>query len=155
MENVRINELEQYMGPAVVLKPVYPELGGEHVNLIYYELEPDDILYFGYYRHENQEEVFYVQKGTITFETEEGDVEVESGDVIRFAPGEWKGGTNTGTERAVVLAIGAPPDRGETTFLRECPECGERTPQEIEMTEARDLLTIHCEACGTETGRFT
>lgn len=127
----------------------------DFVQSISYELDPEDIIYSGYYRHENQEEVFYVQHGTVTFETEEANVETGPGDVVRFAPGEWKGGTNTGTGRAIVLAIGAPPDRGETTFLRECPECGDRTPQEIEMTEARDLPTIYCEACGTETGRFT
>lgn len=156
MEKVTINDLERYMGAATELRPVGHDLGAENIALFYYELDPgDSFLWGGTFRYEKREEVCYIQEGTVTFETEEGDVEAGPGDVVRFAPGEWKGGTNTGTERVVALLVGAPQDRASLIFKLECPECGERTLQAVEMTEARDLLTTSCAECGTETGQFT
>lgn len=101
----------------------------DFVQSISYELDPEDIIYSGYYRHENQEEVFYVQHGTVTFETEEANVETGPGDVVRFAPGEWKGGTNTGAGRAIVLAIGAPPDRGRRRSCANAPSVATARPK--------------------------
>jgi len=155
MEKVRIDDIDRWMGPAAEKKPVSRALGTEHVALNYYELESGESLAFGYHRHENQEEVFYVQRGTVTFETEAGDVAVGPAEAVRFAPGEWQRGTNEGSERAVVLAVGAPTDTGESTVLRKCLECGERTPQEIQRAEDADALVTRCVDCGTETGRFT
>lgn len=154
METVHIADVDRWMGPAAEKKPVSRALGAKHVALNYYELDPGESMGFGYHRHEDQEEVFYVQDGTVTFETEEGDVAVERGAVARFAPGEWQRGTNRGTVRATVLAIGAPRDGGETTILRECPECDERSPQEIERATDAEALVTRCTECGTETGRF-
>lgn len=156
MEKVHIDDLERYMGAASEWRPVDGALGAENLSLGYYELEPDDeFLFGGIYRYEKREEVFYVQQGSITFETEDRTVEAVSGDVVRFAPDEWKGGTNTGTERAVMLQLGAPQERGERTYLRECPDCGERTPQDFELTEARDYFISYCGECGTELVRYT
>jgi len=156
MDKVRIDELERFMGAADEWRPIHGDLGTENVSLNYYELDPDDgFLFGGVYQYETQEEVFYVQQGTVTFETEGEDVEAEAGEVVRFAPGEWKGGTNAGTDRAVMLHVGAPQDRGERNYLRDCPECGERTPQDFELTEARDFFIAYCDECGTELVRFT
>lgn len=156
MEKVRIDELERYMGAAAEWRPVDNDLGAENLSLSYYELDQgDEFLFGGTYRYEKREEVFYVQQGSVTFETEDGDVEVASGEVARFAPNEWKGGTNTGTDRAVMLHMGAPQERGERTYLRECPDCGERTAQDFELTEARDFFISYCGECGNEIVRFT
>lgn len=156
MEKVSIGDLERYMGAASEWRPVDAELGTEDLSLGYYEMEPgDEFLFGGKYRYEKREEVFYVQSGAITFETEDGDVEAVAGDVVRFAPNEWKGGTNTGDERAVMLQMGAPQERGERTYVRDCSVCGERTPQDFELTEARDYFISYCAECGTELVRFT
>lgn len=156
MNKVRIDELERFMGAADEWRPVDGDLDAENLSLSYYELEPDDeFLFGGIYRYETREEVFYVQDGTVTFETGDGDVEAEAGEVVRFAPNEWKGGTNTGTDRAVLLHMGAPQERGERSYLRECPECGERTPQDFELTEARDYFIAYCGECETEIVRYT
>lgn len=156
MEKIRIKELERYMGAASELRPLGPALGAENVAIFYYELDPgDSLLWGGIFRYEEREELCYIQEGSITFETEEGDVPAEAGEVVRFAPGEWKGGTNTGSERTVALLLGSPQDRGSLETQLECPECGDRTLQEIEMTEARDLLMTNCAECGGETGQFT
>lgn len=155
MEHVRIDDVDDWMGPADVKRPVGRALGIEHAAINYYELAPGESFAFGYHRHEAQEEVFHLLSGTATFETEEGDIEVSAGELLRVAPGEWQRGTNRGDERVRALAIGAPADAGETRIRRDCPDCGERTDQSIERAEGDDGLVTLCVDCGAETGRFS
>ncbi|MFC6837373.1 cupin domain-containing protein [Halomarina ordinaria] len=180
MRHVRVSDLDSWMGPADVKRPLGRELGTEGLALNYYELAPGESFAFGYHRHADQEEVFYVLSGAVAFETsasadresassgandrepsaeepsETGreEVVVSAGEAVRFEPGEWQQGWNRGDERCVALALGAPSDTGETTILRECADCGEATPQRIEATDDRDALVTLCEDCGAETGRF-
>lgn len=154
MEKVRIDDIETYMGPASEKRPLGKALGTTDVALNYYELEPGDSFAFGYHRHGDQEEVFYIQKGTVTFETEEGPIEVGAGEAIRFAPGEFQRGINEADERVVALALGAPRESSDLEMLRECPDCGEMTENTIEMAEDREALVTLCADCGTITGRF-
>jgi len=155
MEKTALDDVGDWMGPADVKRPLGRALGLEDAAINYYELGPEDSFAFGYHRHADQEEVFYVQRGTVTFETEDGPVEVGAGEAVRFEPGEWQRGVNEGDERVVALALGAPADAGETTILRECPDCGERTPQDVDRAADADALVTLCEDCGAETGRFT
>lgn len=156
MEKKPIVDMEPYCTAATTCKSIGSALGAETLTAAYYELEPgDSFLFGGYHRRETREEIFVIRQGTVTFETEDDDVEVEAGEALRVAPGEWRGGTNEGTERVIALVVGAPRDAPETTILRECPECGERTSQDFEMSEARDLLTTYCETCGTETEQLS
>lgn len=155
MEKVTIDELDSWMSPAAAKRPVGKALGANNVALNYYELAPGDSFAFGYHAHENQEEVFYIVEGTATFETEEGDVTVAAGEIIRFAAGEFQRGVNDGDDPIRALAIGAPTDTGELTLLRECETCGDRTDQKIEPAEDSDELLTLCVECDTETGRFS
>ncbi|MFB6073913.1 MAG: cupin domain-containing protein [Haloarculaceae archaeon] len=155
MERVRLDDLTTRMGPAAVKRPLSEALGIAGIALNYYELAPGETFGFGYHRHPDQEEVFYVQDGVATFETEDGDVDVAAGECVRFAPGEWQLGRNDTGERVIALAMGAPRDSRETEMLRECPDCGGRTTQRVEMTDGREALVTVCEECGVETGRFT
>ena len=155
MQKTRIEDIDSWMGPASVKRSLTKALGAEDVAMNYYELEPGESFAFGYHSHEDQEEVFYVVEGEATFETEDGDVTVGAGEAVRFGPGEWQQGWNRGEETVRALALGAPQDGGETTVLRECADCGERTEQEIRPTEDRDALLTVCLDCGAETGRFT
>lgn len=153
MEHVRIDAVEDWMGPASIKRPLGRALGTTEMAINYYELAPGESFAFGYHRHTEQEEVFYIQSGTVTFETEAGDVAVETGEAIRFEPGEFQQGTNHSDERVVAVALGGPAEPGETEIRRDCPDCGERTPQRIEPAD--DALRTLCENCDTETGRFT
>jgi uncharacterized cupin superfamily protein len=155
MRKARIEEIDSWMGPANVKRSLTKALGAEDVSMNYYELEPGESFAFGYHRHEGQEEVFYVLEGEATFETEDGEETASAGEAVRFAPGEWQQGWNRGEERVKALAIGAPQESGETDILRECPECGERTEQDIKRAEDADALVTLCVDCGAETGRFT
>jgi uncharacterized cupin superfamily protein len=150
-----VGDMSSRMGPASVIRPLTDALGLANLAMNYYELEPGESFAYGFHAHENQEEVFYVQSGTATFETVDGDVEVDAGELVRFAPGEYQRGTNRGDDRVVALAIGAPQDAGETEILRECEDCGERTPHRLELADGTDAVLAICEGCGAETGRFT
>lgn len=155
MEKVRVDDLDSWMGPAAVKRPVGRALGLERAAVNYYELAPGESFAFGYHRHADQEEVFYVLDGEATFETEDGEVTVSAGELVRFEPGEWQRGWNRGDERVRALALGAPDESGETTILRECEDCDDRTEQDIESTEAGDELVTVCVDCAEVTGRFS
>jgi uncharacterized cupin superfamily protein len=155
MERTRIDDIDSWMSPADSKRSLSKALGADHLALNHYELAPGDAFGFGYHRHADQEELFYIMAGEATFETEDGDVVVGAGEAIRFAPGEWQLGRNDGEERVVALAIGAPADSGETEILRDCPDCGQRQPIRIEATDDRDALVGICEVCGAETVRHS
>jgi uncharacterized cupin superfamily protein len=155
MRKRSLDEMDDRMGPADVIRPLTDALGLADLAMNYYELAPGDSFAYGFHAHAEQEEVFFVQEGTATFETDEGDVEVSAGELVRFGPGEFQRGVNRGDERVVALAIGAPQAAGETTVLRDCEDCGGRTPQDIELTDDHDAVVTVCVECGAETGRFT
>lgn len=154
MERISVPAVETRMAPATDKRDVAGALGASGVALNRYVLEPGDSFAFGYHAHERQEEIFYVIEGTATFETEHGEVAVQRDEAIRFAPGERQRGWNRGDEDVVALAIGAPAEMGETSILRECEDCGERTEQEIGMDDQREALVAQCARCGARTGRF-
>jgi uncharacterized cupin superfamily protein len=156
MESVRIADLENRVQPAAVMHDLTEALGLTDVAVNYYELEPGDSFAFAYHNHEIQEEMFYVQSGTATFETEEGPVEIGAGEAIRFDREEFQRGWNRGEERLVALAMGAPPERGRRVKLRHCPACGERTDSRLERERenGNPVRVSYCTECGSENGRW-
>lgn len=155
MHRVSLDEMESRMGPADVSYPLTDALGASELALNYYELGLGDSFAFGFHAHEDQEEVFYVQEGTVTFRTEAGDVEVGPGELVRFGAGEFQRGVNEGEERVVALAMGAPQDAGQTEILRECDECGEVATMELELTDDHDAVLVRCAECGREVDRYS
>lgn len=160
MEHVAIDDVDDWQGPADAKRPLGRALGASDVAVNYYELAPGESFAFGWHRHAGQEEVFYVLEGTASFdlgdprEAEPEVVEVPTGELVRFAPGEWQRGWNRGDERVRAIALGAPSDSGETEVLRECVVCDGYTPQSIERAaDGEDLVSL-CEDCGRATGRF-
>ncbi|MDX1744618.1 MAG: cupin domain-containing protein [Halobacteriales archaeon] len=156
MDRIRIDDCDRYLGPAEVKRPLGRALGAEDMALNYYELAPGDSFAFGYHAHESQEEVFLIQSGTVTFQTDEGPVTVGPEEAIRFAPGEYQRGVNDGDERVIAYAIGAPQDSGALEMRRTCPDCGTETSNRVERapdTDADELVTV-CTECGALTGRF-
>jgi uncharacterized cupin superfamily protein len=155
MKHVSLDEIDPWMSPARHKRSLSHALGAEHLALHHYVLDPGESFGFGYHRHTDQEELFYVLEGTATFETEDGDVTVGAGEAIRFAPGEWQLGRNNTNNQIVALALGAPADTEEIDVVRACPDCEERRPVRIEPTDDRDALVAICEVCGAETVRHS
>jgi len=156
MRKVRLDDLDSRMGPAARSLPLTDALGLADAAMNFYELEPGDSFAYGFHAHAEQEEVFYVLDGAVTFRTlaDQDDVTVSAGELARFGPGEFQQGVNEGDEPVRALAVGAPQDPGDTEILRECPECGDETTQELELADDRSEIRAVCEACGTVTGRF-
>ena len=155
MEKVAIDDVNivnNPLGVHSVRKPVSGALGTSDFAMNYFELEPGESFSGGLHTHHDQEEVFYVQEGTATFEVgrEREEHDVGAGEVIRFSPGEFQMGKNDSDERVVGFALGAPKashDFDEMESLVECRECGEERAHELELTdEATFRLT--CTDCG-------
>lgn len=155
MERVSADDVDNRTSPAAAKRPLGRALGAEEVAVNHYELEPGDAFGFGYHRHPDQAELFYVIEGEATFETEDGDVTVGAGEAVRFAPGEWQLGRNEGDERVVALALGAPADEAGADIRRECQDCGERTTVSIERADSGSGLVTVCQTCAAVTGRFS
>lgn len=152
MEVVTIDEVENAVQPAAVMRHLTEPLGCTDFAINYYELEPGDSFAFAYHNHEIQEEVFVILDGTATFDTEDGPVDVNAGEVIRFGREEFQRGWNRGDDRVVALALGAPLEYGAQIKLRECSECGERTHNRLER-DNEEVVGI-CTECGSGTGRW-
>lgn len=154
MKSVRVEDVENTIQPAAVLRPLTEALGTTDVAINYYELEPGDSFAFAYHNHEIQEEIFYVIEGEATFDTEEGSVSVGAGGLIRFDREEFQRGWNRGEEDVIALALGAPLEYGKQVKLRACATCGEETDNRIERADDEDAVVAYCTDCGTETGRW-
>ncbi|MFB6104008.1 MAG: cupin domain-containing protein [Halobacteriaceae archaeon] len=154
MQRVRLDEMDDRMGPAAVQRPLTDVLGLADVAINYYELAPGDSFAYGFHAHADQEEIFYIQEGTVTFRTAEDPIEVSAGELVRFGPGEYQRGINDGEDRVLALAIGAPQDSGATEILRACETCDGETPHAIELADDRSAVLARCLECDTVTGRF-
>ncbi|WP_290813680.1 cupin domain-containing protein [Halovivax sp.] len=155
MEKVAIDEVENEPNPLdvhTVRRPVGRVLGLSDFALNYFELEPGESFSGGMHTHHDQEEVFYVQEGAATFDTPDDEIVVESGELIRFAPGEFQTGYNDGDDRVVGFAFGAPGamhDWSDLESLVHCRECGEETGHLTTLTEA-GAFRLTCQACENE-----
>lgn len=154
MERVSVDDLDLFDHPVPSVpggRPVGDALGVEGFAMNHYDLAPGETLSGGMHTHEDQEEVFYVLSGTVTFETPDDAFEVPAGDAVRFAPGEYQHGRNDTDGRVQVLALGAPRETEELRALLPCPECGEEAELEVEIPDSRDAVVVTCPECGAET----
>lgn len=154
MNKVRIEDIDvQSANPAERVVPLSDVLGTTDLAINYFELGPGGQFGFDVHRHNDQEEVFCVQSGTVTFERKTDEIEVDGGEVIRFAPGEFQLGVNNGDELVTAFALGAPLKTREIEYLRACPRCDERTVQALRPFDEGDAFVVTCNDCGTETVR--
>ncbi|MDX1745410.1 MAG: cupin domain-containing protein [Halobacteriales archaeon] len=151
MKRITVDDVEHppTISPASVVRPLGPALGTTDVAVNLFELAPGETFGFDYHRHRDQEELFYVLEGTVTFRTEDGDVAVAAGEVVRFAPGEFQLGRNAGDGPVRALAIGAPRDSTEIEYRRPCPDCGEETVQPLDVDREAAAIEITCSRCGS------
>lgn len=124
-----------------------------NVAVNHYRLEPGDRLVGGLHAHLDQEEVFYVIDGTLTFEvktdaTAETDcITLEAGGAVRFAPGEFQQGRNESHDTVTLLALGAPKESTQGRVPKTCPACGDSEFMDTIMVDGN--LQVECPNCGT------
>lgn len=125
-------------------------LGTTDLAINRYALAPGEAFAGAMHTHLDQEEVFYVVDGTATFETkpdpnaDSETVEVDAGEAIRFAPGEFQQGRNESDEQVVALALGAPRDSTDGRVARPCPECGNDV---LAVAPTPDGMAFECPEC--------
>ncbi|QZP36835.1 cupin domain-containing protein [Halobaculum magnesiiphilum] len=175
MDHVVLDDLDNSLQPAAVMRHLTDALGCEDLAINYYELAPGDSFAFAYHTHEVQEEVFVVLSGTATWvvgpEPEDPDdpvgsaepgapaerreVEVGPMEAIRIPPGQFQRGWNFGEDRVTALALGAPLAYGEQLKRDDCPACGDEVPVSIERApdDEAQLVTV-CADCGAEVARW-
>ena len=172
MERTAIDDVESAeSGDRVVRRSLTDALGATALAVNHYRIPPGEGFPSGLHAHGDQEELFVVLGGEATFETlvprddgdgenevderedaetgeggtaeyEAGEVTVDAGEAIRFAPGEYQSGRNAvsapradgsegersessgGETTLVALALGAPRDSGDVRIPLACPECG-------------------------------
>lgn len=146
-ENIPDGAMASSIGSA---RPLSELLSTTGLAINYRELEPGESFAHSSHRHNHQEEVFYIQSGTATFETEMGDITVNVGEVLRIPPGTFQFGTNNGDEPVKALAFGAPREYQENSqYLIDCEECDERTIQVFERLDEQDEIITRCTDCNT------
>lgn len=162
MERVAVEELDELAtNPASSRRlPVGDALGTTDVSLNYYELEPGDSLSGGLHAHHDQEELFCVLAGELTFDVgpDRESVTMAAGEAIRFAPGEYQEGYNKTREgeptpdigeQAVALALGAPKGTEDIDSYIYCRECDAETVHTFDVIDER--VAVHtCRECGNE-----
>ncbi|PSQ37993.1 cupin domain-containing protein [Halobacteriales archaeon SW_5_70_135] len=154
MRKIDPAETETGRVPADVIRPLSDALGTTDVAVNYYELAPGESTAYGLHAHGDQEDVFHVLSGEVTFETRDEPVRASAGELVRVGHGEYQRTRNGGEERAPVLALGAPKGGGDTEILRACPDCGTRTGQELSLNDDRTAVGARCVDCDTVTGEF-
>ncbi|WP_284012422.1 cupin domain-containing protein [Halobaculum litoreum] len=171
MDHVVVDDLDNSLQPAAVMRHLTEPLGCTDLAINYYELAPGDSFAFAYHNHEVQAEVFVVLSGTATWvvgpEPDEApfeeagapdrrrEVAVGPMEAIRIPPGQFQRGWNRGDERVTALALGAPLAYGEQLKRDDCPSCGEEVAVSIERAgdDESELIT-ECVDCGAEVARW-
>ncbi len=81
-------------------------LGSEIVGVSRESLAPGFRVPFGH-THRDQEEVYFVVRGSGRMKIDDDIVDLAEGDIVRVAPGAWRC-TEAGPEGIEILAVGAP-----------------------------------------------
>ncbi|WP_458210088.1 cupin domain-containing protein [Haladaptatus sp. NG-SE-30] len=122
-------------------------LGTTDVAINRFRLTPGERMSESLHAHMDQEEVFIVVEGELTFETPNNEIPVREREAIRFGPGEFQLGKNEATDDVVVLALGAPPGHEDVRISHTCPECGHDNMRSFLRDEGERLV---CPECGAE-----
>lgn len=152
MKRTQITAASARMSTASVCRSVTDSLDIDGFEWNYYRAAPGETLSVCYHAHPDEEEIFHVVEGTATFETEQGKISVDAGEVVRFEPGEFQHGFNETDEQLTVLAFSAPREP-EIGGIIECPHCGERDHPRAETTADGTNRLFFCTVCGAEVNR--
>lgn len=152
MERVDIDDVEPAFmdGSGLDRRGLSGPLGTDDLAINYYAIEPGESLSGGMHAHFDQEEVFYVVDGEVTFETPDDEFAVGADEAVRFAPGEFQTSENESDETAVVIALGAPKGSEDVRVPLECRECGDSDTLQFLMDKDGGDHRLRCPECGNE-----
>jgi mannose-6-phosphate isomerase-like protein (cupin superfamily) len=94
------------LSPGLEARFARRELGSSSLGVSRETLAPGFRVPFGH-THRDQEEVYYVLRGSGRMKIDDEIVELGEGDLVRVAPGAWRC-TEAGPDGMQILAAGAP-----------------------------------------------
>ena len=94
------------LSPSLEARFARRELGSSSLGVSRETLAPGFRVPFGH-THREQEEVYFVLRGSGRMKIDDDVVELSEGDLVRVAPGAWRC-TEAGPEGMQILAAGAP-----------------------------------------------
>jgi len=150
---VTVEELPDAPNPTSHKKEVDEAVGATEFGFNLYVAEPGQRFPWGYHRHPDHEELFYVLKGELEVETPDGVIEVEAGEALFVPPEAPNKAVAVGSTPARVIAVGAPKDSEGAVIAEECPVCGEESGRTYEGNG--DDYVLSCAACGETVDRLT
>lgn len=152
-EHVRVDDLPDAPNPTSHKKEVDEAVGATEFGFNVYTADPGERIPWGYHRHPNHEELFYVLSGELEVETAEGTVRVREDEAFFVPENAPQKARAVGDQPARVIIAGAPKQSDEAIIEEECPECGDVTDRTYEVGN-EETYVLHCAACGAETDRF-
>ena len=151
MDRTTITDAPNRPSTASVCRSIADALGITGFECNYFEVAPGETFSPCLHSVEGEEEICFVLEGEATFETEETQVSVGPGEVVRFDPMEFQHGLNEGSKSVVALVLAAPKDTPTGSLI--CPECGERDQADISYAVDGDVRIVSCRACGVDIAR--
>lgn len=150
---VTVDELPDAPNPTSHKKEVDEAVGATEFGFNVYVAEPGEPLPWGYHRHPDHEELFYVIEGALAVETADGELTVEAGAALFVAPDSPNKARAVGESPARVIAVGAPKDSDGAVIAEACPACGAETDRTYEDDDGTYVLS--CAACGASVDSLT
>jgi len=165
--HVAVDDVPNTPNPTRAKRELDEAVGASLFGCNYYEADPGERVPWGYHRHPDHEELFYVIAGELAVETPDRTYRVGADEaffVPRDAPNR---AVAVGDEPCRFLAVGAPKDADTAVISEPCPECGAKTDREYEAESGgsaatedgaaseREVYVLRCGECGAETDRFS
>jgi len=152
-EKVAVEELPDAPNPTSHKKEVDEAVGATEFGFNLYVAEPGQRFPWGYHRHPDHEELFYVLDGRIDVETPDEVIEVGAGEALFVPRNAPNRAVAAGSIPARVVAVGAPKDSDGAVIAEECPACGAESDRSYEVDG--DDYVLSCAACGETVDRLT
>lgn len=150
---VVVEDVPDTPNPTRHKKEVDEAVGATEFGFNLYVAEPGESLPWGFHRHPDHEELFYVLAGSLEVEIDDGTMEVDAGEALfipRDAPNK---ATAVGDQPARVIAVGAPKTDDGAIISEECPACSEVADRSYEVVDGDYCL--FCTVCGQQVDRLT
>lgn len=150
---VTVDDLPDAPNPTSHKKEVDEAVGATEFGFNVYVAKPGEQLPWGYHRHLDHEEVFYVIEGTLAVETDGEELTVDAGEALFVGPDSPNKARAVGDDSARVVAAGAPKESDGAVISEECPACGAVTDRTSERVG--DTYALSCVSCGETVQRLT
>ncbi|MFB6080803.1 MAG: cupin domain-containing protein [Haloferacaceae archaeon] len=161
---VALSDLPDGLSPARSKKELDEAVGARAFGCNVYGADAGEQLPWGYHRHPDHEELFYVIEGELAVDTPEGTYRVGADEAF-FVPPDRRNRARAAADGTRVVAVGAPKADDGAIIEEECPACGERTRLDPvcvdgadetgdDVPEGSPAYALRCADCGTEVRRI-